>query len=81
MVATKPAKGPVLESVRQNVVVLSIIGIYLALAVLFYLALTATATDASIPSQPQRPRWQRARHVKERALRRLLSLRLPRRPR
>ena len=62
-------------------VVLSIIGIYLALAVLFYLGLTATAMDEALPPHPHRLRWQRARRVKDRALRRLLSLRLPRRPR
>ena len=65
-------------------VILELFGVYLALAVLFYLGLAATPLDASLPAPAQRARWQRARRVKDRVLRRLrplLLLRLPRRPR
>lgn len=61
-------------------VILGMIGVYLALAVLFYLGLAAAAADNSVPTPIHRSRWQRARHVKEQALRRLLALRLPKRP-
>ena len=61
-------------------VVLEIFGVYLALAALFYLGLTAAAVDASVVPQNHRSRWQRARSLKERAMRRLrplMTLRLP----
>ena len=66
----------------EAVVVLEIFGVYLALAVLFYLRLAAAAADA--PAPDHRPRWQRARHIKNQAIRRLrplLALRLPKRMR
>lgn len=68
----------------EAVVVLEIFGVYLALAVLFYLRLAAAAADAPIPAPDRRPRWQRARHIKNQAIRRLrplLALRLPKRMR
>lgn len=65
-------------------VVLEIFGVYLALVVLFYLRLAAAATDAPIPASDRRPQWQRARHIKNQAIRRLrplLTLRPPKRMR
>ena len=64
--------------------VLEIFSIYLALAVLFYLGLTVSATDAPGPCPNPAAKWQKARHMKAAALRRLrplLALRLPKRPR
>ena len=62
-------------------VVLEILGVYLALAALFYLGLTAMAVDVSIPARNARHKWQRARRMKESALRRLHSLSALRPPR
>ncbi len=65
-------------------VALEIFSIYLALAALFYLGLTAMAVDVSVSSQTARHKWQRARSIKEQALRRLrplLALRFPKRTR
>jgi hypothetical protein len=64
--------------------VLEIFSIYLALGALFYLGLTATATDSPGPRPSPAPKWQRARRMKDSALRRLrplLALRLPKRTR
>jgi len=64
--------------------VLEILSIYLALAALFALGLTVTAADLSGPARNPHPKWQRARHLKDSALRRLrplLALRLPKRTR
>ena len=44
--------------------VLWIICGYLALAAIFYVVLTATATDTSIPAIVRHPKWHRARKVK-----------------
>lgn len=55
--------------------------VYLALAACFYLYLTRTATNVSLPTRRRPHKWQRPRHLHGEAilrrLRPLLSLRLP----
>ena len=58
---------------------------YLLLGAWFYMVLTRTATDISLPARPRPHRWQRPRRLHGtsilRRLRPLLSLRLPKRSR
>lgn len=49
------------------------LGVYLALAVLFYARLTATATDGRALQVPKPLRWHRARHLTAAFLRRVRS--------
>ncbi len=66
------------------VIALSVAG-YLLLAACFYLYLTRTATNISLPTRRRSHKWLRPRHLHGEAilrrLRPLLSLRLPKRSR
>ncbi len=48
-----------------------VLGIYMALAVLFYARLTATATDGLSPRVDKPPVWHRARRRAKEAVRRM----------
>lgn len=61
-------------------IVLEIFGAYLTLAVLFYLGLALTASDASSLARTSHPQWHRVRLLKDRVSRRLRALPAPRLP-
>jgi hypothetical protein len=52
-------------------VALTFLGLYLALAAIFYLRLTATATNGLTPKMEKPSRWHRARHLTKAFLRRV----------
>ncbi len=66
-------------------VIFAIAVIYLALGAWFYVALTRTATNVSLPARPRPHKWLRPRRLRGpnllRRLRPLLALRLPKRSR
>ncbi|MGI4790872.1 MAG: hypothetical protein ACRYFS_18730 [Janthinobacterium lividum] len=54
-----------------NGMTLGFLGVYLALAAIFYIRLTATATNIAAPKIKQHFHWHRARHLTESFLRRV----------
>ena len=55
--------------------ILALICIYLACAAIFYLRLTATATDVPAPPRPEKPSgWHRARRLTQSVMRRIRAL-------
>jgi len=50
---------------------LGVTGAYVAVAALFYLRLTATATSGLVPKMEKPSRWHRARHLTKSFLRRV----------